>query len=139
MGLNPRRSSGCLAEHSRRRRLGAFTANQTALAGPVTVVAKVMLPVRGQGNFYVDLAFAAAVCGSVLWTTGELKDDATVLAPGYVLQPIAIYKERPRPGGRCVLSPFCCSRVSKRPGGARVTQFPVPALPPPLLARACAL
>ena len=73
-------------------RLGAFSGNQTALAGPVTVVAKVMLPVRGQGNFYVDLASLQQWAGAGFWTTGELKDDATVLPPGYVLQPIAIYK-----------------------------------------------
>ncbi len=81
-------------------RLGTFTANQTALSGPVTVVAKVMLRVRRVGKPYVDLASLQQWAGASIWTGNlpngigktELMDDATVLAPGYVLQPIAIYK-----------------------------------------------
>jgi hypothetical protein len=72
-------------------RLGEFTANQAALAGRVTLVAKVMLAVRGT-NSYVDLAALQQWAGANLWTQGALDDAATVLAPGYVLQPIAIYK-----------------------------------------------
>jgi hypothetical protein len=73
-------------------RLGEFTANQSALAGRVTLVAKVMLPVRGNNNDYVDLASLQQWSGANFWTHGELQDNAAVLAPGYVLQPIAIYK-----------------------------------------------
>jgi hypothetical protein len=73
-------------------RLGAFSGNQAVLAGPVTLVAKVMLPVRRSSNFYVDLASLQQWARAGFWTTGELKDDATVIPPGYVLQPIAIYK-----------------------------------------------
>lgn len=72
-------------------RLGAFTANQTALASPVTLVAKVMLTLR-RHNDYVDLATLNQWAGADFWTNGELDSDATVLAPGWVLQPIAIYK-----------------------------------------------
>lgn len=73
-------------------RLGAFTANQTALAGRVTLVAKVMLAVRHSGGSYVDIASLQQWSGANFWTGSDLPDDATVLAPGYVLQPIAIYK-----------------------------------------------
>jgi hypothetical protein len=72
-------------------RLGEFTANQRALAGRVTLLAKVQLAVRGT-NSYVDLPSLQQWAGANLWTNNELDDAATVLAPGYVLQPIAIYK-----------------------------------------------
>jgi hypothetical protein len=107
VGTNPRVPlSSCSAEGYDPRapdllmpiRLGEFTANQTALAGPVTLVAKVMHVVHefhavtGQYNSYVDLASLQQWSGANYWTHGELQDDAAVLAPGYVLQPIAIYK-----------------------------------------------
>jgi hypothetical protein len=99
VGTNPRVPlSSCLGGYDPRApdllmpiKLGEFTANQTALAGRVTLVAKVMLAVRGR-NAYIDLATLQQWSGANFWTHGDLQDDATVLAPGYVLQPIAIYK-----------------------------------------------
>lgn len=72
-------------------RLGEFTANEAALAGRVTLVAKVMLAVHGTDG-YVDVAALQQWSGARFWTHGELQDDAVVLRPGYVLEPIAIYK-----------------------------------------------
>jgi hypothetical protein len=72
-------------------RLGEFTANPAALAGRVTLVAKVMLAVHGTDD-YIDLAALQQWAGASFWTHGQLQDDAVVLGPGYVLQPIAIYK-----------------------------------------------
>jgi hypothetical protein len=81
-------------------RLRDFTANQSALAGHVTLVGKVMHAVHGPAQDYVDLASLRQWSGADFWTNGHeaglqedgLGADATVLAPGYVIQPVAIYK-----------------------------------------------
>jgi hypothetical protein len=82
-------------------RLGELSPEQSLLAGPVTVVGKVVRAVRG-GDIYVDEAslavFSDAVAGvdaavaSDSGLQGELAADVTVLAPGAVILPIAIYK-----------------------------------------------
>jgi len=79
-------------------RLGALTTNQSARTGDLTVVAKVMLAVRKPKDDYVDSAAMNQWSDAPPFTThtantqAELDDDAAVIAPGYYLQPIAIYK-----------------------------------------------
>lgn len=96
-------------------RLGGLASSPAALAGHVTVVGKVMLEVHGTlspgsgtTNYgsYVDLASLQQWAGAPMWTSGDgehgnrklgtpgaaLADDATVTGPGFVIQPIAIYK-----------------------------------------------
>jgi hypothetical protein len=82
-------------------RLGELSPEQSLLAGPVTVVGKVVRVVRN-GDIYVDNAslalFSEAVgavdeaAGSDSGLGGELAADVTVLSPGAVILPIAIYK-----------------------------------------------
>ena len=84
--------------------LGELTSSEAALHGYVTLVGKVMLVVHGPRHLsdpgtkrdYVDLASLQQWSGAPLWTSGkwggDLANDATVLGPGYVIQPIAIYK-----------------------------------------------
>jgi hypothetical protein len=85
-------------------RLAALSSEPTLLAGPVTVVGKLVRKVR-QGHEYVDEP-ALATFSSTLHKVDEaagpdseqpglvtqLDADATVLAPGAVVLPIAIYK-----------------------------------------------
>ncbi len=84
-------------------RLGELAPEQSLLAGPVTVVGKVVRAVRRQDDAYVDNASLALFDGPVravdsalpdagLVQTSELDADATVLSPGAVILPIAIYK-----------------------------------------------
>jgi hypothetical protein len=78
-------------------RLGQLSSDQSALAGRVTLVGKVVLAVRHPNDYYVDLATLQQWSGAPFWTAenaapDNLDDTATVLAPGYVIQPIAIYK-----------------------------------------------
>jgi hypothetical protein len=87
-------------------RLGALSAAGTALGGHVTLVGKVLLKVNPPGGQYLDVASLQQWSGAPMWTSGDgergertlgipgvaLADDATVVAPGYVIQPIAIYK-----------------------------------------------
>lgn len=83
-------------------RLGELSSGEGALAGQVTLIGKVMLAVHGRIQMeapgshgdYVDLASIQQWSGASLWTSGQdgLADNATVLGPGYVIQPIAIYK-----------------------------------------------
>ena len=75
-------------------RLGSFAANQSALAGKLTVIGKVVLIVRQRTGGYADLASLQRWSGASFWTAGPYgpSDDATVVAPGYVIQPLAIYK-----------------------------------------------
>ncbi len=72
-------------------RLAQFSSSQSALAGRLTVVGKVVLAVRNESNDYVDLASLQEWSGAGFWTD-TLSDDAAVIAPGYVIQPLAIYK-----------------------------------------------
>ena len=101
--------------------LGRLSSSEAALAGYVTLVGKVMLVVngpyhlfaRGTHDYYSDVASLQQWSGANLWTSGkwgrtdagrwgrtepgkwgrtDLNSDATVLGPGYVIQPIAIYK-----------------------------------------------
>jgi hypothetical protein len=85
-------------------RLANLSSEQSLLAGPVTLVGKLVRAVRGsQRNSYVDDASFATFGGPVqridssqgqsvqaLWN--ELDADAVVLSPGAVILPIAIYK-----------------------------------------------
>jgi hypothetical protein len=79
-------------------RLGRLSSDQSALAGRVTLVGKVVLAIRRPGADYVDQATLQQWSGAAFWTAelggaNNLQDTATVLAPaGYVIQPIAIYK-----------------------------------------------
>lgn len=83
-------------------RLANLTSEQGLLAGPVTVVGKLVRGVRKPGQEYVDEASVATFTGPVekidesqpdgggLGT--ELTADAVVLSPGAVILPVAIYK-----------------------------------------------
>ena len=86
----------------------ALSTERSLLAGPVTVVGKVVRQVRRPGDVYVDRNAVAAYTDAVNAmddalidgfygedTTSlsvELSDDATVSSPGAVILPIAIYK-----------------------------------------------
>lgn len=84
-------------------RLAALSSEPTLLAGPVTVVGKLIRSVRA-GHEYVDEASLATFAAPVTSVddaagdegyyplTDELDSDASVLAPGAVIMPIAIYK-----------------------------------------------
>jgi hypothetical protein len=87
--------------------LDALTKERSLLAGPVTIVGKVVRQVRGPGDVYVDRKAFAAYNDAVLEldealgnfygddtpTLGtELSEDVTVSPPGAVILPIAIYK-----------------------------------------------
>jgi len=85
-------------------RLGALSSEPTLLSGPVTIVGKLVRSVRPHDE-YVDQpslaefeAAARAVDNAAYLLdegeklSGELASDATVLAPGAVILPIAIYK-----------------------------------------------
>jgi hypothetical protein len=77
--------------------LAAFSSGQNALAGHLTLVGKVVLTVPKSEKYYLDVALLQRWSGASFWTSpnggvGSLGDDVTVLAPGYVIQPIAIYK-----------------------------------------------
>ena len=80
-------------------RLGEISPERSLLAGPVTVVGKVVRAVRASGDAYVDNAslalFDEPVATAGLWGIGDadaLAADVTVLEPGAVILPIAIYK-----------------------------------------------
>jgi hypothetical protein len=82
-------------------RLGELSPEQSLLAGPVTVVGKLVRAVRRPDDAYVDSASlglfnepVAAVNASVpdAELFGGLDADVTVLSPGAVILPIAIYK-----------------------------------------------
>jgi hypothetical protein len=85
-------------------RLANLSSEESLIAGPVTLVGKLVRAVRNPGQEYVDDAsfstFAeptltiADVAESDSPTTlyDELNSDAVVLAPGAVILPIAIYK-----------------------------------------------
>jgi len=81
-------------------RLSALSSEPTLLSGPVTIVGKLVRSVRPHDE-YVDQPSLAefevatravddAYGDEAL--SGELASDATVLAPGAVILPIAIYK-----------------------------------------------
>ena len=79
-------------------RLGELSPERSLLAGPVTVVGKVVRAVR-RDDVYVDQAslglFAEPVAAAGVWGgdgEGGLAADVTVLPPGAVILPIAIYK-----------------------------------------------
>lgn len=80
-------------------RLGELSPEQSLLAGPVTVVGKLVRAVRRRDDAYVDSASLAHFNGAVDAVNAALPDtfvgldaDVTVLSPGAVVQPIAIYK-----------------------------------------------
>jgi hypothetical protein len=83
-------------------RRGNLSSEQSLLAGPVTVVGKLVRAVRKPGQEYVDDASVAAFTGPLEKVDesqndgnqlgGELTSDAVVLAPGAVILPVAIYK-----------------------------------------------
>jgi hypothetical protein len=82
-------------------RLANLSSEQSLLAGPVTVVGKLVRAVRKPGQEYVDNASVATFSGPVENVdasqsdnelAGELTSDTVVLAPGAVILPIAIYK-----------------------------------------------
>jgi hypothetical protein len=83
-------------------RLGGLSGEASLLAGPVTLVGKLVRAVRKPGQEYVDDASFATFSGPTntldsVQAAGteyykELDADAVVLAPGAVILPIAIYK-----------------------------------------------
>lgn len=75
-------------------RLANLSSEESLLAGPVTLVGKLVRAVRKPGQEYVDDASLATFSAPVdaLDMTEELTSDAVVLAPGAVILPIAIYK-----------------------------------------------
>jgi hypothetical protein len=78
-------------------RLGEISPERSLLAGPVTVVGKVVRAVRPSDDPYVDSAslalFDAPVSRAGLWAGEDsLAAGVTVLPPGAVILPIAIYK-----------------------------------------------
>lgn len=84
-------------------RLGELSPEQSLLAGPVTVVGKMVRAVRRPDDAYVDSASLALFNGPVEAVNaslpgadpvlfGGLDADVTVLSPGAVVLPIAIYK-----------------------------------------------
>jgi hypothetical protein len=73
-------------------RLGDLSAEQSLLAGPVTVVGKLVRAVRKRGDEYVDTASLATFGELVNYSSRELNADAVVVSPGAVILPIAIYK-----------------------------------------------
>lgn len=83
--------------------LASLSGVDSLLAGPVTVVGKVVRRVRSDADVYVDAAsytaystaveaFQAAIGLDEPPLATELATDVTVLAPGVVLLPVAIYK-----------------------------------------------
>jgi hypothetical protein len=83
-------------------RLANLSTEASLLAGPVTLVGKLVRAVRKPGQEYVDDASLATFSGPVGTLDGvpkagtefseELDADGVVLAPGAVILPIAIYK-----------------------------------------------
>jgi hypothetical protein len=83
-------------------RFGELSSTEGGLAGQVTLIGKVMLVVRGRlhmddpgkHGYYVDRASLQewGPDPEAAQGTNPLSDEATVLGPGYVIQPIAIYK-----------------------------------------------
>jgi hypothetical protein len=83
-------------------RLANLSSEASLLAGPVTLVGKLVRAVREPGQEYVDDASFATFSGPAgtldsIQAGGtqfysELDADAVVLAPGAVILPIAIYK-----------------------------------------------
>jgi hypothetical protein len=87
-------------------RLADLSQEQSLLAGPVTVVGKLVRAVRKPADEYVDEASLATFAGPVSdvdeaaaptdpsgpRVSAELDADAVVLAPGAVILPIGIYK-----------------------------------------------
>jgi hypothetical protein len=82
-------------------RLGNLSGEQSLLAGPVTVVGKLVRSVRTGNADYVDNASLTTFTGPVAMVdqaasgqllTNELDADTSVLAPGAVILPVAIYK-----------------------------------------------
>ena len=84
-------------------RLANLSSEASLLAGPVTLVGKLVRAVRKPGQEYVDDASLATFSGPVEMIDGsqggdesrlgdELTSDAVVLPPGAVILPIAIYK-----------------------------------------------
>jgi hypothetical protein len=83
-------------------RLANLSTEASLLAGPVTLVGKLVRAVRKPGQEYVDDASFATYSGSARGLDGiaaagtefynELDADAVVITPGAVILPIAIYK-----------------------------------------------
>jgi hypothetical protein len=85
-------------------RLANLSSEQSLLAGPVTVVGKLVRAVRTPGQEYADDASFATLAGPTQRIDDtqisegakglgeELTADAVVLAPGAVILPVAIYK-----------------------------------------------
>jgi hypothetical protein len=85
-------------------RLSNLSSEESLIAGPVTLVGKLVRAVRNPGQEYVDDASFATFAGPTLTIADvaesdsprtlydELDSDAVVLAPGAVILPIAIYK-----------------------------------------------
>jgi hypothetical protein len=88
--------------------LDGLSKERSLLAGPVTIVGKVVRQVRRPDDVYVDRGASAAYTNALEAITGqlndggfedeagiltdELSDDVTVYPPGAVILPIAIYK-----------------------------------------------
>ena len=103
-GKRSRRARNLIS--SSRSRSTRLTKERSLLAGPVTIVGKVVRQVRRPGDVYVDRKAVAAYTNAVFAMDerarrlpgrgsslgGELTDDVTVSPPGAVILPIAIYK-----------------------------------------------
>ena len=88
--------------------LDGLTKERSLLAGPVTIVGKVVRQVRRPADVYVDRGASAAYANAVADMDGQLADvgfdvqggvlsdelsaDVTVFPPGAIILPIAIYK-----------------------------------------------
>jgi hypothetical protein len=113
LGPNPRIAvSSCTGRRVRRLRgvdlliplpLGALNVEPGLLAGHVTVVGKLLHVVRPDDQPYIDTATLNSLATPItalertpkfphVDLTGELDSDVTVLEPGAVILPIAIYK-----------------------------------------------
>ena len=117
VGANPRvPAASCTGDNASRPRgldflfpiqLGALNDDPSVLAGPVTIVGKLLRSVRRESEAYVDdrslstwYVATSSVDAMFVKDSGasedtmrsELNTDVSVLAPGVVVLPIAIYK-----------------------------------------------
>lgn len=84
-----------LRERGRRWLASSDGSDQTRASRSARATVRIGTPVRSYSlNSYVDLASLQQWSGAPSWTSGVggLTDDATLTGPGYLIQPIAIYR-----------------------------------------------